>query len=191
MTVPTEITTHVADAGALTLGQFFSKPRIQALLGFFTAEVQRAEPVIHDLITEQILDNAVGAQLDRWGRILGLPRTDASDADYLARLRTQLIVLHSRGGTAELQEIVSRMSGDVPVRYWQAGNAHYVLETEVAVPTSAARRAAIEALLFRASPSGVAFTAVEGETDASFRFGTAGRGFGAGKLAGLVAQVTH
>lgn len=180
MGVPVEITDHEERAQAILASQFDDSDRLRALVACLASEVQTFEGVAYDCITEQMIDNAVGVQLDRWGQILGLPRTSTDDDDYRDRLKIEILVLRSKGGSAELQEIIARLVGE-PVQYIQNGEAHLVLQYERATSTPAATIAAIDDALERAAPSGVAWDVTEGSDGDAFRFDT-GPGFDDGRL---------
>lgn len=192
--VPTE-RTDVADQAAALLahplrGNAAVGP-LEELVRIIGAEVQLAESIVHDLITERLLSTAVGVQLDQWGNRLGLARTGMGDDDYRAALRTWIMVLLSDGCAERICEIVRRLSGAATVIYRPAGMAHFVLTWAVDTATSEQRRLLIEQALHLATLAGVSWTATEGLTEGYFGF--AGNpdpnclGFGEGGLAALVS----
>lgn len=179
---------RVYDGRAWTYGP------LEQLVRYIGDEIQLAESLTHDLITERLISTAVGAQLDQWGRRLGCKRLGMSDADFRALLYVWIAVLTSHGRASELQEIVRRLAGAASVSYRQAGRAHFVMSYDLAVPTTAQRRLMIEQALELAACLGVSWTVTEGHTTDGY-FGFAEntdpncKGFGQGGLSGLAAQV--
>jgi hypothetical protein len=204
--VITERTDVPADGAALILSQFkrlqtFTGGRtyvcgeLEELVRICCAEVQQAESIAHDLITERLLSTAVGVQLDQWGRRLGCSRLGLADADYRAMLLCWILVLGSHGKASTIQEIVRRLAGAVSVSYRQAGLAHFVLSYDLATPTTADRRALIETALEMAAAVGVSWTVTEGDTAGWFGFSedatATSLGFDQGGLSALAAQVNQ
>jgi hypothetical protein len=192
--VPAE-RTDVADQTAALLAhplRGVTVGQIEELVRIVGAEVQLAESLVHDLITERLLSTAVGVQLDQWGARLGLARTGMGDDDYRAALRTWIMVLLSDGCAERICEIVRRFSGASTVIYRQAGMAHFVVTYDVATATTAQRRLLINQALELATLVGVSWTATEGLTAGYFGFSGNPdpncKGFGEGGLSALVSQ---
>lgn len=91
------IESHCDEGLALLLSQFRGKPRIEALLCKLLDGVQDVEDVGWQLLTERWLATAIGAQLDRLGKIVDLARHGWDDETYRALLRAQILVLRSEG----------------------------------------------------------------------------------------------
>jgi hypothetical protein len=178
MTTPTHITDHADRAKGFQLSRFLSAVRLKELTEAISAEIQDLEDLFYDLLTDQLSSTAVGKQLDRWGRIVRLARTSASDAEYLERLRVESLINCSSGGTRVIQEIAARIVG-ATVRYRQVGRAHYLLDYEVATHTTQATRDDLDQALLRASCSGVSFTVAEA-VPTSLRYDT-GPGYDEGR----------
>lgn len=82
------ITTHRADATARLLQQYANRPRMLAIISALAAEVQLCENVIAPFNTGRMLygGNAVGAQLDQIGQLVGLARNGVEDGLYYVLL---------------------------------------------------------------------------------------------------------
>jgi hypothetical protein len=92
-------TESIADRGqSRLLSEFRDKPRIVAYLrAVLGAGVQDLHDALYQAITERWVDTAIGAQLDRLGWLLDLPRSGWPDETYRLLLRAQVLVLRSTG----------------------------------------------------------------------------------------------
>jgi len=107
-----EITNHCALAKAKLLEQFKTKPRIESILcDVYIAQVQDLETALYDLITERTLDNAVGAQLDILGEVIGQGRLGLDDDDYRALLKARVLANRSDGQAETLIGIMVLVYG--------------------------------------------------------------------------------
>jgi uncharacterized protein YmfQ (DUF2313 family) len=97
---------HAGDARA-RLMTALRKPKLLAVVGAHAAQLQAIEDAAWDLLG-QTLDGAVGAFLDKLGRILGLPRGGlADDADYRACLRAIVAARRSSGTLPQLLRVAA------------------------------------------------------------------------------------
>ena len=184
---PTQITDHVARAAATTRSQFHGSPKLQALLAALVTEVQRLEDLKFSMLTDRLLDNAEGVNLDVIGRYVGQPRYGESD-DVLYRelLRVQIRANNSDCGAEDIIFVASELTGEA-VHYWQEGRAHYHLEYTAATPLAAGWIETINEMIEFVTCSGVSFEMVEGDDPDAFRFDS-GPGFDQGTLGNLVGQ---
>lgn len=79
----TKITTHVQDALKRLLQQYKGQPRITAILTSFVDQIQDLENAVYDLDAGRQIQNAIGAQLDGIGEIVGIERNGLDDQTYL------------------------------------------------------------------------------------------------------------
>ena len=63
---------------------------VQNLATPFLAQMQKMEYVLYDLRNMRLLTNAIGAQLDGCGQIVGLGRNNLSDSDFLTAIHEQV-----------------------------------------------------------------------------------------------------
>lgn len=94
------ITNHVTQAAGLLLQQLRGKPKIEAFLKAFVAQVQELETAFWSLLLDRTLAAAVGAQLDVLGRVVNREREGLGDDDYRAVLAAW-IAANRAGGTAD------------------------------------------------------------------------------------------
>jgi hypothetical protein len=102
------VESHCEDGKALLISQF-RKPRIEALLCALLESVQEFEDANWGVLTERVLDNAIGIQLDKIGQIVNLSR-GWPDETYRKLLRARVLVLRSRGRWPDLLGILDAMS---------------------------------------------------------------------------------
>src|SRR5688572_13994483 len=95
----TKIADHVEQGLRLLLDQYKDKPRLTALLSSYLNRVQELEDAAWDVRIKRFVDDAVGAQLDGIGRIVGELRQGRDDVTYrlfiLARIRVNLSFGHA------------------------------------------------------------------------------------------------
>lgn len=103
---------HALEAVERLLLQFHESTRLKHILTSFANQVQEAEDALWQLLTERVLDVAVGAQLDGIGRIVLLPRRGRTDDVYRVWLRARILVLRSNGRAESLIEIVKTVVPD-------------------------------------------------------------------------------
>lgn len=102
----THVTDHVAGGKAL-LARMFRKPVIEALLGSWLTQVQAIEDAAWQVYNGFDLDDAIGAQLDAIGSVVGLARGDiATDALYRRALRAWIIANASHGDGDTITRLV-------------------------------------------------------------------------------------
>lgn len=105
------VTTHLAEGRALLLSLFRDKRNVEAILGAWLEQVQQLDDVFYALLVERWLQNAVGAQLDVLGRIVGQPRGPRNDATYRLWVAARAMVNRSSGLTEEIIAIVKKLVG--------------------------------------------------------------------------------
>lgn len=104
--VPTKILGHTARALARLATQFRDKPKIAALIGVFTTEVQAIENMLYDVLIKGWLADAVGDQLDMKGRLVGQDRENSVDDDeYRLRISARIRANLSTGSPEDLYTV--------------------------------------------------------------------------------------
>lgn len=104
---------HANEGVDLLLEQFHNSPLLQTMVAVLMGQVQDAEGVAWQLLTERSLDYAVGNQLDGLGLIVGEPRNGRDDDQYRVALRVRIAVNKSNGKPEELLNILSLLFGTV------------------------------------------------------------------------------
>jgi hypothetical protein len=108
-------TDHAGNAKANLLEQFKSLPRMEAFVAAVVSLLQPLEDVCWQLLYERYLyaiegrGPGEGVQLDGIGRIVGEPRKDRSDSDYIAFLSVRVLINTSNGKINELNSILDLM----------------------------------------------------------------------------------
>lgn len=181
------VTDHEDRALARLIQQLKGKPRLEGLLRAFVSEVQAVEDALWQVFDQRLLDNAVGAQLDLLGRVVGRERAGMDDDSYRTHLRVQ-IRLNLGSGTARdvLETFALLVNADLSrLELEEQYPAAFVLRVLGALPVTVDDAADI---LGRAKAAGVRALLEwrEGSEAVAFRF-DAGPGFEDGHLAGVRA----
>lgn len=107
------IESHCDEGKQLLLWQFQGKPRLESLLcALLRAGVQELDDATWQVLTETLLDTAVGVNLELIGGLVDLPRKGWGDETYRQLLRAQIRVLKSKGGWPDLIRIMDRLGID-------------------------------------------------------------------------------
>lgn len=187
--VPPPITDHVERALDDLLSKFDLAERLRRLVTIFATRVQEAEDAGGQLLTDRLLENAEGVQLDIYGKIVGGPaewRGALDDDDFAAIIEVAIPINQSNGGIEEALPIFATLTG-VPIEYTQFQPAHYQLLWLTNAPVSADLLARINEFMPRITVSGTSWELVQGVgSDNVFRYDTAGQGYDEGQLASRV-----
>lgn len=106
-----EITTHADDAVARLTQVFREKPKIAAWVRARAERYQGLETVFREIKELRRLDNAVGAQLDGIGRIVGEARQGRTDSAYKRRIKARIAINTSRGTPENLINVFVLLTG--------------------------------------------------------------------------------
>lgn len=183
------IPNYVAAALSRLITQYKTAINLQNLLTAIVQPLDGIEGALTEMNTLRYLPDAVGAQLDLIGRIVGLPRPPGlSDEQYLLELYGQIKINTSQGQPEQAIQVFQLFTGATQVRLFEWYPARVQIQSAYIPPDQAAVDtiiAAVDATL----PAGVA---TEGfvSYDASTPFGyagvlTPGSGYTTGKYANL------
>ncbi len=101
------ISTHTADALLRLIDQYKDKPRMAAFVSAFTDRVQDIEDALYLTFFESAIADAVGAQLDVLGDVVGQKRQGMVDDEYRSFIYARIKVNRSDGKLEQLLEILS------------------------------------------------------------------------------------
>ena len=79
-----------------------NKADLDAWTKTYLKQLQDLEDAIFEVILGRILDNAIGVQLDIIGKLVGQPRTDASDDRYRTLISARIRINRSSGTPEDL-----------------------------------------------------------------------------------------
>jgi hypothetical protein len=108
----TPITTHADDAVARLIGIYQGKPRLEALIRLLAKQIQHIEDGLIAILVQSSIDDAIGAQLDQIGDIVGQARAGQLDDAYRSFIKARIKVNYSEGKIAQLIAIVLLILGD-------------------------------------------------------------------------------
>lgn len=142
---------YPAVSASLILGQYASAVRLAEVVSLVARQFQEVETALWELRTLLAIPDAVGAQLDILGRILGLPRSGRDDTTYRIALMLRAMSSHLSGTPEAVIESILSATGAPGVEYSPAYPAAYQVLTGGGNPT-------VEKALFEyLSPAGVGF----------------------------------
>jgi hypothetical protein len=115
VSVATHDTTHVADAQNNLVAFLRNKTNLNALINVFVTEVQAAEDMFWNLLTQRYAFTnppsgqsvPVGQQLDGIGDILVQPRGGLSDALYILQLLAKIAI---NAGSGRINDILNALN---------------------------------------------------------------------------------
>lgn len=100
-----KVVDHAARALSRLAVQYKSAPLLAKVLGVFTSQVQDIENAVYDTLVGMRLENAVGAQLDVLGRVVGQDRESANDAEYRLRIAARRAANNSIGSAESVYRV--------------------------------------------------------------------------------------
>lgn len=95
----------------------FQKPKIQNLIRALTSPANELEQAMWAVLTQRSITNAIGAQLDVIGGIVGQDRNGLSDDDYRRYISARVIAERSRGNVEDVYTIAVLIVGDASVTF--------------------------------------------------------------------------
>jgi hypothetical protein len=162
------VTDHEDRALARLIQQLKGKPRLAGLLRAFVSEVQAIEDALWQVFDQRLLDNAVGAQLDLLGRIVGREREGMADDSYRTHLRVQIRLNLGSGTARDVLETFALLVAGARLELVEQYPAAFALRVHEALPVDvadaatilqAAKAAGVRALLeYALCPDSEAFT---------------------------------
>lgn len=105
-----QITNYAERLKSLLLYQFQQKANFTAFVDAIAVSMQDLEDQAYRFFNELSLNEAVGAQLDGIGEILGETRQNRTDDDYRAFLSVRITINISRGEPETLISVLSAIT---------------------------------------------------------------------------------
>jgi hypothetical protein len=178
------VTDHVEQALADLLSQFSEEkaPRLRRLVTVEATQSQEIEDAFQELLTDRLLANAEGVQLDIYGKLVGniaTSRGALTDDEYRRIILVGIQVNRSDGGAEQAIQIVAQITEET-ISYTQHNPAHYRLAWATDAPIDADMLQRLVLAMPLITASGVSWDLVEGAAG-SFQFDVLG--FDRGKLA--------
>jgi len=126
---------HIARGLSRMPSQFQDKTRVMQFISVFLEEMQEIEDCIEDIIVQKDINNAVGAQLDILGNIVGAARNGQSDTDYRQSIILQRAINASKGTEALVTAFWKQYSGTSTTSVYENYPAGVNLFTDAGVPS--------------------------------------------------------
>jgi hypothetical protein len=183
-----QVTSHVAQAQARLLQQYADKPKFLALIAAIAGRYQVVENALWGLYVGRSLANAVGAQLDGIGRIIGLSRSEipsaADDENYRTWLKSWIAVNASSGTIPELIRLFTAVAAQgTAIRVNNSGAASVLVSLGTVVQTQGPT---LVSVLSKVKAGGVRASLDYLATLPAWEFDGAGAGMDTGYLGGSV-----
>lgn len=175
---------HAARAVADMLSQDQSKPRLVAVIRAAARAFQCIEDLAFDLIVSNTVENATGALLDRWGRVVGEARGGLDDEAYRGFVRARMAANVSGGTTDELLSIIASVTAPAVVQQVDLFPAAFALIVSRAQPLPDLLRERVRGFVRDLKAAGVGLTMIE-KTGNPFTYDD-GPGFDVGELSRIL-----
>ena len=193
-----QITDHEQQGIDRLTSKLDDKPNLLGVLVAYLEQVQQVEDVAYSLLNERMFDPdvalvpplvpAANAQLDQYGKLVGIARNGLSDDDYRAAIRTQLLVNRSTGTVDGVLTAVGRYLDLETIFCALLQPAHIQLTIISDVALTPTQISEINGLLPRVVPAGGGWDVITFPDDLTkvFRFDTPGQGYDLGEYAGYL-----
>jgi hypothetical protein len=165
--------------------QFRQSTKLQQLIAVYVRQLQDLEDSAFSILNETNISNAVGAQLDNIGSIIGEGRFGRSDADYRLAIKARIILNISSGQIESIIAILRALLGTVTVQITEYFPARFIASVITPIVIDPEGLVVIKNAVRSAKPAGV-FCEVGFQTANPFTFDI-GPGFDLGEYATTVA----
>lgn len=178
---------RVQRAKDFLLSQFKDKPNINAFVEVVVAELQELENSLTDLQDARTLNGSYGVFLDEIGRRLKVPRGNYEDNDYKTAIKIAMAKKTASATAEDIIYLVELLTSDTNVTL--TNNYPYMVELTGYLYCLADDTSGLAALadLF---PVNTRVRLIQ-HYGKSFKFGTAGRGFGSGSTLNNLAYYRY
>ena len=148
-----EITNHKELAKEKLRQQYKNLPLLEGFLDAFVEQIQQLETVFVDLRDDRTIYNAVGSNLDAWGRLLNRTRDGLTDTEYRLVLLAQVAVNVSKGTPEDIIRVFQLFTNPTYISYNETYPANIQLTTVGGEPIGDIDD--IKAAVKKAAPAGV------------------------------------
>lgn len=175
---------HAERAVSDMLSQDQNKPRLVAAVRAASTAFQCIEDLAFDLLLSNTVENATGALLDRFGRLVGELRGGLDDEAYRGFVRARMAANLSGGTTDELLSIVESIAAPAVVRQEDLFPGAFALICERVQPLPDSLRVRVREFVRDLKAGGIGLTLIE--TTANPFTLDEGPGFDAGELSRIL-----
>lgn len=151
--------------------QFRGQPNITGVLRSYLTQIQEIEDVGISLISSRYVDNAIGAQLDGVGRIVGEPRAGRTDVDYRVAIKGRIRGNAANSRIEDILELFVLLLPGFTFTLAEGTEANFTFTIDQALtPSLDPSPGALNAQLQTSKGGGVRASLVYGTFDSSLRF---------------------
>lgn len=167
---------HITRALDRLIEQYKNKPKMSGYISALVKQVQLLESSSEELFDDNDIDNSIGAQLDGYGNIVGLPRVIGQDDDtYRALIKLKVIQNLNEGTAEEVIAAAKFFLSDPSILYFEVYPAAINIYTTVVLDDISAVR--IRSQIAKFVPAGVSLDLLGYYDQNTFLFDL-GYGFG-------------
>ena len=164
--------------------------KIEQLVAVLAGPAQDLENALQQLLLQRTVDNAVGAQLDIIGRLVGQIRQGQDDDTYRRYIRARIATDNSTGKTEEFIAITQLILNDLTALInVETQNIATAVETISGIAVTTALAQIVHDFLMQAKAAGVKLYVVYSivTPDITFTYdGTSAQAYDAGAYAGVI-----
>lgn len=177
----TQKTNHVAEALDNLLEQFKGKDIFARVITSYIEQVQDLEDAAFSTYFGRMLSNAVGAQLDGLGDVVGEERGGKDDDAYRIAIRARILVNISNGTPEDIIGILAATTG-ATIKIREYYPAAFI--AELTTPVETGFDAALIAVYLNEGKAAGVLAHLVYYVEGEFRYDTAGQGYDEGKYGG-------
>lgn len=127
MTLPVRVDTHVPDGLGLLIDAFKKKKVIGGVLASWLAQFQDLEGVFWEILQGRGVEDAIGAQLDYLGALVGEDRSGRSDDEFRAAIKLRIRTNRAQGRSEDVIQVASLVLSAGTWEYKEFTNAAFSL----------------------------------------------------------------
>lgn len=108
------VTDHVERGLENLIDQFKGRPRMESWVASYLKEVQALSDAAWEVLISRLIDDAVDAQLDVLGKIVGEPRNERDDDTYRLFISARVRINRSLGLSLDILEVLAIIASGTP-----------------------------------------------------------------------------
>lgn len=162
---------HAEQALSDLAGQFIDSTQLRGVLRAAAERIQTLEDIAQDMLLQRTIDNAVGAQLDVIGQLVGQLRLGGEgDALYRVKLRAAMLRNKSQGDADQVIAVALVVASSSSASLWTSYPAGIGLSVLVASALSADEQTALQEFVLATKAGAIELVGLAYHTSKVFGF---------------------